>query len=607
MMPGKNERCEAPGYWEKAFEAVSESISIVDEEQTVRDCNEAFAGLVGLTPEEVIGRKCYQLVHGLDQPPEGCIACKAFEEQKSVNLEFHEDYLDKEIYASADPFDDPDGTHMVLHLIRDITEQKRASELLRQQRDFTQIILDSIPNPVYYRNSEYRYTGCNKAFEAYLGRTRDEIVDKTTFDIYPEPIARSYHEKDVELFEQPGVQSYETRVAYADGSEHDVIFNKATYTNPDGTIGGLVGVIVDITERKRVEEQMRITQFEVDRAGDMIIRVDLDGRILYANESACAQYGYSGKEMLTLTMYDIAPDLVEGQWRHTISEAFLPDATLRREVRHRRKDGTLFPVEITATFLEFDGTRHVVIYGRDITERKQAEETLKRVNAELHGYAHTVSHDLRGPIATIMLASDTLSSVFRPDNTEAEESDLDVEEVMAIIGRAASKANRLISDLLSLAEAGQVPRDITDVDVGSVIQNVIEEKAGDIEERGIEVIVDEDMGTVKANETQVYQVFANLLSNAIKHNTSESPKITVHNLGDTDIGRHNYLVCDNGTGIAADSLDQIFIPFVKGAGTGDTGIGLSTVEKIVKLYGGKIRAYNDNGACFEFSLLDYNP
>lgn len=605
MAQGKDKRGDPPDYWEKAFQAVSESISIVDEEQTILDCNEAFAGLVGLTPKEVIGRKCYQLVHGLDQPPEECIACKAFEQQKSVNMEFHEAYLDKEIYASADPFADAEGSRMALHLIRDITDQKRASELLRQQRDFTQVILDSIPNPVYYRDSDFRYTGCNTAFEAYLGRTRDEIVGKTTFDIYPEPIARSYHDKDVELFEHPGEQTYETRVRYADGSDHDVIFNKATYTNPDGTVGGLVGVIVDITERKRVEEQMRITQFEVDRAGDMIIRVDLDGRILYANESACAEYGYGGNEMLTLTMYDIAPDLVEGQWGRTISEAFLSDATLRREVRHRRKDGTLFPVEITATFLEFDGTRHVVIYGRDITERKQAEETLKRVNAELHGYAHTVSHDLRGPIATIMLASDTLHSVFGPDNAGTEEGDLDAEEVTAIIGRAASKANRLISDLLSLAEAGQVPRDITDVDVGGVIRNVIEEKAGDIEERGFEVTVDEDMGTVRANETQVYQVFANLLSNAIKHNTSEKPTIAVRNLGDTDIGRHNYLVCDNGPGIAADSLEQIFIPFVKGAGTGDTGIGLSTVEKIVKLYGGKIRAYNDNGACFEFSLLDY--
>lgn len=123
-------------------------------------------------------------------------------------------------------------------------------------------------------------------------------------------------------------------------------------------------------------------------------------------------------------------------------------------------------------------------------------------------------------------------------------------------------------------------------------------------ERGIAVKVDDDLGSAKANPTHIYQIFANLISNAIKHNDNENPVIEVSCLGDDEEGLHRYLTRDNGSGIAPEYLGRIFLPFVKGK-TGETGIGLTTVEKIVAVYGGEIRAYNDNGACFEFTLKDY--
>lgn len=598
-------RRDAAGYWERVFQAVSESITILDKDQTILDCNQSFADLIGKPAEEIIGRKCYELVHNLPGPPDICVACEAMAQQKSVSHEFYEEFLGKEIYASADPFVDSEGEQLVLHLIRDVTAQKRANDLVRQQRDFMQLILDSIPNPVFYKDTEGRYTGCNKAFAEYIGRPRDEIIGKTPFDISPEQLAKLYHERDLKLFEIPGVQTYEAQVEYADGTFHDVIFNKATYLDIDGKVGGLVGVIVDITDRKKAEERMRITQFEVDRAGDIIIRADVGGKILFANDAACRQYGYSREEMLSLSMSDIGVDLTDERWREIIDNEFETSETVRREVRHQRKDRTIFPMEITSSFLEFNGTRNVIIFGRDITERKLAEETLKRVNAELEGYAHTVSHDLRGPIATIMLATETLSLL--ESGAMPSDDEMNISEVIAIISRSAEKASRLVTDVLALAEAGQVPQDVTEVNVSDVLGNLLEEKAGAIEERGIEVILDDDFGTVLANETHIYQVFTNLIGNSIKHNRADTPRLEIRHLGEGNGGVHNYLVRDNGPGIPADTLDQVFIPFVKGPGTGDTGIGLSTVEKIVKVYGGTISAYNDNGACFEFSLVDYQP
>ena len=118
------------------------------------------------------------------------------------------------------------------------------------------------------------------------------------------------------------------------------------------------------------------------------------------------------------------------------------------------------------------------------------------------------------------------------------------------------------------------------------------------------VKVGDDLGSVRANPTHIYQIFANLISNAIKHNDNENPVIEVSCLGDDEEGLHRYLIRDNGSGIPPEDLGRIFLPFVRGK-TGETGIGLTTVEKIVAVYSGEIRAYNDNGACFELTLKDY--
>lgn len=121
---------------------------------------------------------------------------------------------------------------------------------------------------------------------------------------------------------------------------------------------------------------------------------------------------------------------------------------------------------------------------------------------------------------------------------------------------------------------------------------------------GETVEVASPLGTVVANPTQIYQVFSNLIRNFIKHNKAENPVIEISNLG-TDDTTHRFLVRDNGQGIPEEVPDDVFMPFLKAQSSG-TGIGLSIVEKVVRAYGGGIRAYKDNGACFEFTLKDYD-
>lgn len=141
-------------------------------------------------------------------------------------------------------------------LQHDVTERKRAEDAIRQQLNFQQTMIDTIPSPIFYKDREGRYLGCNASFESYIGRPKAEIIGKTYYDIAPRELADRYHEADQALFREPGVQCYEAMVRHADGTNHDVFFTKGTFTDLEGRVAGLVGVILDITERKRTEQEL---------------------------------------------------------------------------------------------------------------------------------------------------------------------------------------------------------------------------------------------------------------------------------------------------------------------------------------------------------------
>ncbi|WP_160152454.1 ATP-binding protein [Microbulbifer sp. ALW1] len=139
---------------------------------------------------------------------------------------------------------------------QELKKHEQTEKTLSDQLHFLQILIDAIPAPIFYKDADGIYTGCNRAFEAFLGKSRQAIVGHSVYGVSPGPQAKVYHEKDLELMHQRGQQVYESQVAYADGSLHDVIFNKAAYELEDGRLGGLIGVILDITERKTLERQL---------------------------------------------------------------------------------------------------------------------------------------------------------------------------------------------------------------------------------------------------------------------------------------------------------------------------------------------------------------
>jgi len=128
---------------------------------------------------------------------------------------------------------------------------------LNEQLHFLQNLLDAIPAPIYYKNTDFVYLGCNRACETIFEQPREEIIGKTAFDVHPPEFAAEYHEKDIEIFQKGGIQLYEREKVLADGSFRVGVIHKATFTDSAGDIAGLVAIGLDITDLKKTERWLR--------------------------------------------------------------------------------------------------------------------------------------------------------------------------------------------------------------------------------------------------------------------------------------------------------------------------------------------------------------
>jgi PAS domain S-box-containing protein len=265
---------------------------------------------------------------------------------------------------------------------RETTERKQAEEALQDQTrylanmaQFLGSLMEAIPAPVFYKDMAGRYLGCNRAFEKNLGFSREQIIGKTVYEVAPKDLAEVYHQADEELLKRPGSQNYESSLLYADGTHHQVIFNKATYQNAEGEVGGLIGVILDITERKRAEEQIQLLADAVQSTQDMICITDQQNRFTFANRAFLQTYGYTAEEIMGRT-----PDFLCSAKNPPGLTGVIFQQTLRGgwkgEIVDCRKDGTEFPISLDTSPIKSSEGRMLglVAVARDISERIRAEK-----------------------------------------------------------------------------------------------------------------------------------------------------------------------------------------------------------------------------------------
>ncbi len=258
------------------------------------------------------------------------------------------------------------------------TRPGQAEVTLREDKAFLNTLLDAIPIPVFYKDRDGRYRGFNRSFETFFGTTREQLIGKTVFEVGPPEFAASYDAKDTELFENGGVQQYESQVKDHRGLTRDVIFDKAIFTDSEGTVSGLIGTILDITERKQAEEALKdrekALQALFDAVHESMVLIDPEGTVILSNEVGAQRLGTTVSELLGACLYDHFPpgtsEYRKERYEKVVATGepvYFQDSRLGRFFEHY-----CYPV--------FDGKKvvsGVTIFAHEITEQKKAEIDLR--------------------------------------------------------------------------------------------------------------------------------------------------------------------------------------------------------------------------------------
>ncbi|MDD5171087.1 MAG: EAL domain-containing protein, partial [Syntrophales bacterium] len=262
----------------------------------------------------------------------------------------------------------------------------------KQSEIFLTTLLNSIPIPIFYKDRDGRYVGFNRAYEKFFGATKEKLIGKTVFDISPPELAKIYHAKDNELLESGVAQEYESQVKNTLGVTRDVIFNKAVFTDSKGTVNGLIGAILDITERRWAEEKLKESENKyrllADNVDDVIFVLDMNMNYTYISPSVKILRGYepeelmklSARETLTPASWDLAARTLAEVMELEKSEPKERSTARTLQLEMKRKDGTTVWTEVKFSIIRDENQQPVNIIGltRDITERKQAEEILQK-------------------------------------------------------------------------------------------------------------------------------------------------------------------------------------------------------------------------------------
>lgn len=244
-------------------------------------------------------------------------------------------------------------------------------------------LIEAIPTPIYYKDAEGRYIGCNAAFEAYSGLSRTTLLGKTAYEIWPKDLADTYHAADLDVLKKAGPQVQTGEVVYADGTRHQVIVHRAAFFREDGSQGGIVGVGWDITDRVRaeraLEDQLQFAEKLIETVPSPIFVKDQDGIYLACNSAFEEFCGLKRKDVVGKSVFEVWPANLAQTYR-SADEALMKKGGVQvYEALMRAGDGTDRDVIFhKATFKKGDGSAGGIIgVFWDVTARKRAEQALR--------------------------------------------------------------------------------------------------------------------------------------------------------------------------------------------------------------------------------------
>jgi PAS domain S-box-containing protein len=394
----------------------------------------------------------------------------------------------------------------------------------------------------------------------------------------------------------------EKRFVHQDGTIVWVDMTVTALRESEGPLQGLVAVVIDTTEQHRVREQMLFTQSIIDKSNEPIYCCDPadDFRFVYANAATARHFGIELKDLLMLRAAEVGADLDAVSERLSAFGAPLATNTLIVEGTHKVAGGTTRPVEMSVNSFIHLGHDYVAGSIRDITERKEWMDEVKRSNEELQQFAYVASHDLQEPLRMVASFLQLLKQRYAKDLSP------EAKEYISYAVDGAVRMKQIIEDLLQYSRLETSRHTLGLVDMDVALENALLNLGGALEDSGAKVECLGTLGQGVADQGQMVRLFQNLIGNAIKYCHAErSPRVLISVAEEGEWV--TITVADNGLGIDPEYFERIFLIFQRLHSNREfvgTGIGLAICKRIVEHWGGKIWVTSTvgEGSQFHFSL-----
>jgi|Deesub1362B_J571_1020462.scaffolds.fasta_scaffold01641_5 PAS domain S-box-containing protein len=478
-----------------------------------------------------------------------------------------------------------------------VIERKRAEEALRESEEKYRELFENANDLIVVFNIDGVIEDVNRAVEETVGLSRDKIVGRRVADFIHPDFHNELRERvalmlkiksSPESFQEYRIVDAKGRTIWVEARGRPILKN--------GEVVGIQAIMRDITQRKRAEEALRESEEKyrtlIDSALDSIFLHDLEGNILEVNRAAAERLGYAKEELLNMKIQDIVPEERRSRFPEIIKE-LLEKKSIFFESDHLRRDGTTYPVEVSARLMEFRGKKVVLAISRDVTQRKQMERQIiiSEKLASLGVLAAGIAHELNNPLNNIYLLAQLIKEDMRSGKARKEDVEMILQQVQ--------RASNIIRGLLEFSREGFV--NFEEVDINAAIEEMLGFLGDIIERHRVRVVKKlEAVPKVAGDKTMLQQVLVNLITNAC-HAMPRGGEIRI-----TTRRRNGVVeiqISDTGVGIKKEHLSRIFDPFFTTKERNGTGLGLAVSHSIIKRHGGEISVESEPGKGSTFRIV----
>ena len=466
-----------------------------------------------------------------------------------------------------------------------------------------QTLLDNLPGLAFLKDSDYRYATVNRAFCEAIDKPVREIVSKSDRDLFPAELAGSLEAQDQEVTRERRGLTFTQDMIVA-GRPRSFLFNKAPVIDSDGNVTGLIGIGVDLSEQRRVQQEQQSLAAALAAIGEIVLITDIRGSIRYVNPAFSSVTQYSAEDVVGRAVALFQTRDSRPMFREMI-RTLAAGRTFSGSTKIRGKRGAALTVHLTVSPIrdEAGTVSRFVAVARDITEQMRMTEALGQAAAVKSEFLSMVSHELRTPLTAI---KEGLGIVVDGTCGSLNENQ---ENFLTLAKRNVDRLHRLINDTLDFSklERGEFRLDIEVANLNSLVHDVVRQQqlAANALNCRLESSLQSDLPLVPFDSDRISQVLVNLLGNAIRYSSNGWVEVTTH----LSAGEAVVKVQDSGPGIPADKLERIFDAFVQlstgpGRQVGGTGLGLAICKRLVELHNGRVWVESEigKGSAFYFAL-----